>query len=153
MAALRSDRAQSTVLGLFLILTFLLFALPVLSFGMVSGWVLVSQRAADAAVLAGAQQVTISKQVDARGAVYCEQVAVDPATAAPAAKTYWTDDTASVPLTTASFTATAKGATLTVEVAVTAPPLAFALFGKPDLAWSVASSATAVLPPGGPPAC
>ncbi len=153
MATMRSDRAQSTVLGLFLILTFLFFALPVLSFGMVSGWVLVSQRAADAAALAGAQHVTVSKQVDARGAVYCVQVAVDPAAAAPAAKTYWTKDTASVPVTTASFAATAKGATLTVDVAVTAPPLAFALFGKQDLAWSAASSATAVVPPGGPPAC
>ena len=33
----RSDRAQSTVLSPFLILTFLFFALPVRSFGMVSG--------------------------------------------------------------------------------------------------------------------
>ena len=150
---MRSDQGQSTVLGLFLILTFLLFALPVISFGMVSGWVLVSQRAADAAALAGAQHVTISKQVDARGAVYCEQVAVDPGPAATAAKAYWSQNTASVPLTAAPFAATAKGATLTVDAAVTAPPLAFALFGKQDLAWSVASSATAVIPPGGPPAC
>jgi len=73
--------------------------------------------------------------------------------AVPVAQSYWTQDTSSVPLTTVSFAATADGATLTVTASVTAPPLAFALFGKRDLTWSVASSATAVLPPGAPPAC
>jgi hypothetical protein len=146
---LREERGQVLPLALFLILCLILFAMPLLTSDLATGTVILTQRAADAAAIAGASEAILSTQSDARGTTYCTTVAVDP-TAAPAAAAHaWQTYLSSDPsLTTTAFSALPNGPSLTVTVSVSMPPGGFVLFGKPALAWTVSATAQALQPAG-----
>jgi hypothetical protein len=137
----------SLPLALLLMLSFLWFALPLLSWVGVDGTRVMVQRAADAAALAGASQSVLTEQTDARGAVYCETVTVDPREAPAVAARYWRANTSALrSLRTSSFAAVPSGNRLTVRATVSIPPGAFVLWGFSELTWSVEATAEAVQP-------
>ncbi len=153
MHRFRSERRAAVIpLTLFLILAFIWFTFPLITWMMLDASRTVTQRAADAAALAGAGQAVLSQQTDARGEVYCGTVAVDPTAGPVAAAQFWAKNTAALPsLQTAAFAAVPTGNALTVTATVTVPSGGFVFWGFRALTWSVTATATALYPPGTPP--
>ena len=153
MRRFRSEQRAAVIpLTLFLILAFIWFMFPMVTWMMLDGTRTLTQRAADAAALAGASQAILSQQTDARGAVYCDTVAVDASAGPVAAAQYWQKNTAALPsLQTTAFTAVSNANSLSVTASVTAPSGGFVFWGFTTLNWSVTATATALYPPGSTP--
>lgn len=135
-----------------MVLAFVLAALPLISAGYLEGTRWYTQRAVDAAALAGGGQQVIETQTDARGISYCETVAVDPVAGPHAASSFWATDTASQPsLVTERFSAWPDGDTITVRAGVSAPGGGMVLVGQPTVAWQVMAEARAEDDSGLPP--
>ena len=142
------ERAQVLPLAVILVVVLALLTVPVLSAGWLMGTRSASQRAADAAALAGAGQAVVARQVDARGDAYCASIAVDPVRGPAAAARYWALNAAG--MQTRSFSAVPQGATLTVRASVAArAPL---WTGERVVTWDVVAIAK-VVQPAGAPAC
>lgn len=152
MRRFRSEQAAVIPLTLFLILAFIWFMFPMVTWMMLEGTRTLTQRAADAAALAGASQAVLSQQTDARGIVYCDTVAVDASAGPVAAAQYWQKNTAALrSLQTTAFTAVPGANSLTVTASVAVPSGGFLFWGFTTLNWSVTSTATALYPPGTSP--
>jgi hypothetical protein len=127
-----------------LLLLFVLVAMPFMSAAALEGTRWYTQRAADAAALAGASQQVVAQQTDARGIVYCETVAVDPLAGPQAASVYWSADTGQASgLATTRFVAAPNGDTLTVQASVRVPGGGMILVGQPSVSWTVLAEARA----------
>jgi hypothetical protein len=128
------------------VLLLVLGAIPVVAAAWLEGARWYAQRAADAAALAGAEQQVVIREVDARGIVYCETVAVDPVAAPQAAESYWRRDTASFPgFATLAWQAVPQGRTLTLQATVSVPPGGLEpLLGGASVSWSLLAEAEAV---------
>jgi len=149
---LRGEQAAVLPLSLLLILAFIWFIFPLVTWMLTDGTRTLTQRAADAAALAGASQAILSEQTDARGVVYCDTVAIDPSAAPAAAARFWQQNTSALPsLQTTSFRVVAAGNALTVTASVAAPSGGFLFWGFGTLQWSVAATATALYPQGATP--
>jgi hypothetical protein len=148
---LSDERGQVLPLAVVMLLVLLLLAVPVLSAGWLLGTRSAAQRAADAAALAGAGQAVLAREVDARGAVYCARIAVNPVGGPAAAARYWTRNTAALAsIRTRAFVAVPDGALLTVQATVAAANPLWA--GQPATTWTVTAVARVQQPPG-IPAC
>jgi hypothetical protein len=126
-------------------------ALPVLSAGWLLGTRSAVQRAADAAALAGAGQAIVAAQSDARGNLYCEDLAVDPVQGPATAARYWTRNARLLlSLQTESFVALPAGRTLQVLAIVRAPGGGLVFAGASRVTWTVTAEAEIVQPSGVP---
>jgi len=86
------------------------------------------------------------RRVDARGNVYCSNVAVDPVNSPVVAAQYWARSVGAMPsLDTRSFVALPQGPDLTVAASVTA---AFPLPGAFTTGWTVVAEAQLRQPAG-----
>lgn len=95
----------------------LMSAVPALALGYLAR--AAASSAADAAALACAAQADVTRETDARGTVYGEAVAVDPAAGPAAALQAWGDNLAFLPLLrTQRFRATPDGAECVVQAEV-----------------------------------
>ena len=148
------QRGQAWPLVLTLLLGLILLALPIIATGYAEGTLWLTQQAADAAALAGAQHTVTEQQTDAAGTVFCQSVAVDPLAGPAAAQHYWNANLAAMPsLVTTSFLAVPDGSTLSIQASVSVPGGGLALVGVPTLTWQVRAEAQAVAPASGLPAC
>lgn len=136
-------------LALLLFLGVLFLAAPLLQMAIISGTRVLVQQAADAAVLTGAQQAVIREEVDARGAVYCESLAVDPVAAPAKAAEAWQANVASQPsLRALSWVPAPDGMRFSVQSTVSLPPGGLILMGFRDVEFPVAAEAEQVQPEG-----
>ena len=148
------QRGQAWPLVLTLLLGLILLALPIIATGYAEGTLWLTQQAADAAALAGAQHTVTEQQTDAAGTVFCQSVAVDPIAGPAAALRYWDANLAAMPsLQTVSFLAVPDGNTLSVQAKVNLPGGGLALVGDQTLTWQVAAEAQTAAPASGLPAC
>lgn len=136
-------------LALLLFLGFLFLAAPMLQMAIVSGTRVLVQQAADAAALAGAQQAVVREEVDARGAVYCESLAVDPVAAPGKAAETWQANVASQPsLQALTWVPAPDGMKFGLQSTVSLPPGGLILMGFRDVEFPVAAQAEQVQPEG-----
>lgn len=139
-----AERGQALVLGTLLlgVLLVLLLAVPALAlvFAVRAG----AASAADAAALACASQAEVTVELDARGAVYGREAAVDPAAGSAAAALTWSANAAGVRgLRTIAFAASAAGADCTVRAQVAVADAALAALGWPRFEIGVSAEARA----------
>ena len=134
---------------LFLLYPVLWFVLLLpFSYGWTAAARAVMRAGADGSALACASQATLTKQVDARGEVYSETVAVRPNAGPQAAASWWQQAMlqAGFPnLYVHSWQVSVSGAVCVVQVTAYVTPPAGALFSKFETV-TVGSAAKAVVP-------